>query len=410
MKYLKTYESFRFLEESFENNFPKSVKIYTSNGTYELVKADFTREIDIIRCSYWHNTAADGNVSRDGEPDLLMFDIHFINNDKGLKTIIHVTYGDNMVSDFSIEAPNKIKVNLYNGFKSKLDSDTQFGFEDDTLDDLCKLFNKFNESYRITKQDLTFIDKYPDSYKEPKQTVPDSSKEYYEIEKNFKYPISSQKQSEYSLSQGKKVLVINNSLPPENRYLINILKYLQIKGINNIVASTTEELESILKSNKISAIISSGSDKRVSDEDSNQMNLKVIGLQDIPFLGICFGFQSLCKLLGSKIETGDFNHNNIIVNDVKPHFLFKGVDLNKQQFSVSFRDYPVNCPDGYKVICKIGDKIAGVANDYHKNWGLLFHPEDIEATWKILDNFIGLIDQNSKEQDAIKRGKFNSLK
>ena len=49
MKYLKTFETFKFLEESFEQNFPQKISIYTSNGAYELIKADFTREIDIIR-------------------------------------------------------------------------------------------------------------------------------------------------------------------------------------------------------------------------------------------------------------------------------------------------------------------------------------------------------------------------
>jgi len=409
MKYLKTFETFKFLEESFEQNFPQKISIYTSNGAYELIKADFTREIDIIRCSYWHNTASNGNVTKDGEPDLLIFDIHFTNNDRGLKTIVHITYGDNMVSDFSIEAPNEVKVNLYNGFNSKLDSDTQFGFQNETLLNLVKLFNKFDHNYKLEKSDFSFIDKYPDSY-EPIESVPDSGKKYFKEEKPFRFPISSQKASDYPLTQGKKVLIINNSEPPENRYLANVLRYLQTRGINHIVASTPEELKEILKTNKISSVISTGSEKRVNDDWTNKMNFEVLKKLTCPFLGICFGFQSLCRFYGSELESGTFTHDYVNLHGIKPNLLFKNVDLDSHQFSVSFNDFPKTCPKGFGIICKIKGKISGVANELEKKYGLLFHPEDIESTWKILDNFIALSDTESIEQDAIKKGRFNSLK
>lgn len=410
MKYLKKFETFKFLEESFEDNFPKTISIYTSGGSYTLIKSDFTREVDIIRCSYWHNSAQDGNISKDGEPDLLMFDIHFLRNANGLKTHIDITYGDKMVSEFSIEAlerPNKVKVHLYNGFNSKIDSDTQFGFQNKTILDLVKLFNIFNSDYRLEKEDLSFIDKYPDSYKEPKRKVSDSNKEYFNEIKPFSFPTSTQKGNEYALSQGKKVLVINNSEAPENRYLANVLRYLQLRGINHIVASSPEELKEILKNNKISSVISTGSERRVSDDWTNKMNWIVLKKLKCPFLGICFGFQSLCRLYGSELESGSFTHDYVKLHGLKPNLIFKNVNLDSHQFSVSFNDFPKNCPKNFNVICKIKGKIAGVANEFEKKYGLLFHPEDVEQTWKILDNFIALSDIESVEQDALKKGNFN---
>ena len=407
MKYLKTFESFKFLEESFEDNFPNKISIYTSGGAYELIKADFTREVDIIRCSYWHNTATDGNVSKDGEPDLLMFDIHFINTENGLKTHVDITYGDKMVSEFSIEKPNKIRIHLYNGFNSKFDHDSQFGFQNKSILDLVKLFNKFDSDYKLEKEDLSFIDKYPDSYKEPQRTVSDSDSKYFKEEIPFKFPISSQKGNEYSLSQGRKVLVINNSTPPENRYLANVLRYLQVRGINHVVASTPEELKEILKTNKISSVISTGSEKRVSDDWTNKMNWIVFKKLKCPFLGICFGFQSLCRFYGSELNSGTFTHDYVKLHGLKSNLIFKNVDFDSHQFSVSFNDFPKNSPKNFNVICKIKGKIAGVANEFEKKYGLLFHPEDVEQTWKILDNFISLSDTESVEQDALKKGNFN---
>jgi anthranilate/para-aminobenzoate synthase component II len=410
MKYLKKFETFKFLEESFEDNFPDKISIYTSGGAYTLIKSDFTREVDIIRCSYWHNTAADGNVSRDGEPDLLMFDIHFMNTENGLKTHIDISYGDKMVSEFSIEKPNKIRIHLYNGFNSKFDHDSQFGFQNKSILDLVKLFNKFDHDYELEKEDLSFIDKYPDSYKEPQRAVSDSDRKYFKEETPFEFPISSQRGNEYSLSQGRKVLVINNSTPPENRYLANILRYLQVRGINHVVASTPQELKEILKTNKISSVISTGSEKRVSDDMTNKMNWIVLKKLKCPFLGICFGFQSLCRLYGSEIESGTFTHDYVKLHGLKSNLIFKNVDLESNQFSVSFNDFPKNCPKNFNVICKIKGKIAGVANEFEKKYGLLFHPEDVEQTWKILDNFIDLSDTESVEQDALKKGNFNSFK
>jgi GMP synthase-like glutamine amidotransferase len=275
---------------------------------------------------------------------------------------------------------------------------------------LCKLFNKFSESYQITKEDLTFIDKYPDSYTEPIDSVPDSGTKYFKQDIAFKFPISSQKSNDYPLTQGSKLLVVDNTSAPENRYLGNVLKYLQTRGINHIVASTYDELKSILKTNKISSVISTGSEKRVNDDSTNEMNFMVLKKLKCPFLGICFGFQSLCKYYGSELDSGSFTHDYENLHAIRPNLLFKNVDMNSHQFSVSFNDFPKKCPKGFKVICKVNGKIAGIANEFERKYGLLFHPEDIEATWKILDNFIALSDTTSIEQDAIKRGRFNSLK
>jgi GMP synthase-like glutamine amidotransferase len=409
MRWIKTFEKFRFLKEEFEDNFPESIKIYTENGSFELVKSDFTREIDVIRCSYWHNTAIDGRVWHDGEPDLLMFDIHFHRNEKGLKTLIDITYGDKMVSEFSIQAPNEIQVILYNGFNSKLDRETQFGFEDETLKDICNLINKFSEEYKVKVEDLTFIDKYPDSYVLPEPSVPDSGGRFFKPDVISALNPRTQKSGEYPLSQGAKILIINNSTPPENRYLNNLLRYFQANGINHIIASNIQELKVILKDNIISSVISTGSEKRVDDDGANEMTHYILKRLKCPFLGICFGFQSLAKWAGSKIATGDFTHDNINLEELKFNSLFKDFDLTNQQFSVSFNDYPEDCPENYSVICKIEGKIGGIANEIEKNWGVLFHPEDIQSTWSILDNFVALCDSEGQEQKALKRGNFNKL-
>ena len=49
------------------------------------------------------------------------------------------------------------------------------------------------------------------------------------------------------------------------------------------------------------------------------------------------------------------------------------------------------------------------SDDNKKRFGLLFHPEDTERTWKVIDNFIAMFHNNQVEQDALKQGKFQHV-
>lgn len=408
---IKRFQNHKFMMEDIKNIFPEIFKIYTSTGNYELKLADFTRESGIIRADYYHNTFEEsGDALRDGEPNFLMFDFHFINNQNGLKVITDITYGRTIKYSFSVESPNKVTISHYNGIDSLLDSDSQFGFEDESIQSLVELFNNFSDNFDLTKDDLTFLDKYPDTFNPyTLNSIPDTKIKYFTKFNKVDLPITSERPGETAFSHGKKILIINNSLPPKNRYLLNLLKYLQLRGLNNVVVSNMSELEDVLKNYKISCVISSGSEKRVKDNSATEMTFKVLDNLECPFLGICFGFQTLAKYSGSNITNKKFTHENKFIEKVLPdHFLFSGLE-NEDQFSFSFNDFPENCPDGFEILCKVDDKIAGIVDDLNQRYGLLFHPEDIEYSYRVLDNFIGLTDKQKTEQDKLKVGKFESI-
>ena len=69
-----------------------------------------------------------------------------------------------MVSEFALESPSRVKVGHYEGIDSKSSPETHFGFSDQTLDSLIKLFNSFDQSYQFNRKNFTFIDKYFDTY------------------------------------------------------------------------------------------------------------------------------------------------------------------------------------------------------------------------------------------------------
>ena len=170
MRHLKRFLEHKasyFDREGFRKFLPDKLELVTDNGEFVLKKCNLTINSDLIQFDYYHNTPDNhnGDVLADGEPDFVQFDLYFDKNSNGFKILVDITYGDSMMIEFSIEAPNKINIIHYDGIGSKYDPDTYFGFTDKTINDLVKFFNSFTHGLNVTKDDFKFIDKHPDSYK-----------------------------------------------------------------------------------------------------------------------------------------------------------------------------------------------------------------------------------------------------
>jgi hypothetical protein len=182
MKYLKSFNENRvsIFDDNWSDLLPKSLKIITSNGDFDLSlskeKSDLGHNVNIshlfnnIQITYHHSTYDNPeDCTDDGEPDFLCFDIDLVKNNDGddsnpntLKLNINITYGDAMMSDFSIEKPNKINVTHYNGINSLHDPKTKFSFDDESLNKLIDFFNRFG--FETTSDDFKFLDKELDNY------------------------------------------------------------------------------------------------------------------------------------------------------------------------------------------------------------------------------------------------------
>jgi GMP synthase-like glutamine amidotransferase len=389
MRFLRRFnesEDITIYDERIREFFPSEVHLYTSEGSFILKKSDITLENDIIRAFYYQNTAEDGNVAKDGEPDTLAFDMHFVKNENGFKILVNITYGDQMKSEFSIEAPNEVSIGHYNGIGSVADKHTHFGFEKKTIDELVKLFNSFNFGYKLTNDDFNFIDKYPDTY----------------LHKNESIKLM-------PLSNGRKILVINNSGSEDNRYLNNIVNYLRMRGIDYEVVSSIEEIPDF---NNFIGAISTGSDFRITRSDSEaRLAFEVYKNLDAPILGICYGFQAMVKFYnGTLKDSGEFIHKHLKLTKANTnHSLFKDIDLSNIEFSFSFHDMIEKDPEGFKQIAMLEDIIVGISDDKRQRYGLLFHPEDKEMSFPVLDNFIRMCSGEVDEQEKLKMGQFEHL-
>ena len=182
MKYLKLYEDFNdnserisIFSQDWKKLAPKELFVINSYGQWKFIIKDLLINDPVFSLSYFNDSEAKRvekeDVLADGEPDFLTFDISVVKSNDGrgsnpdsLKLNIDVTYGDNMASEFTIQAPNIVEPHHYNGTNSVLDSETIFAFTYESLQKLAEFFNRFDDNFKLTPEDFKFLDPKKDSY------------------------------------------------------------------------------------------------------------------------------------------------------------------------------------------------------------------------------------------------------
>jgi GMP synthase (glutamine-hydrolysing) len=140
-------------------------------------------------------------------------------------------------------------------------------------------------------------------------------------------------------------------------------------------------------------IILSGGPASVQGEFSPQATPEVFQ-QGVPVLGICYGQQLMCKLLGGKVEAGEHREfGRAQVKVAQPSLLTEGVWENGQSYEVwmSHGDRVVALPDGFEVVAATPSApFAAIANESRRFYGVQFHPEVVHTPdgAKLLSNFV----------------------
>lgn len=161
-----------------------------------------------------------------------------------------------------------------------------------------------------------------------------------------------------------------------------------------------------IKKIKPKAIIFSGGPNSVYEKGAPTIDKKVFDL-GLPILGICYGQQLICHLLGGIVEASserEFGKAQIeIINEKTPFFsagkvwdnelqIDKEVRLAKMEMVwMSHGDSVKKIPDGFEVIAKTKNApFAAIADEKNKIYGVQFHPE-VEHTINgrmMLRNFV----------------------
>jgi len=155
VKYIrKFFESVNIYDVDWKQLAPNSLCFKKGDHNVCFKLGNVMKHFDMIQITY---DTSDGEEW--GMPDTLEFDLYFLKPEgKHFKMDVDITFGDLMVSEFSLLAPNIVSVIQYTSYHSKWDpSETVFGFDDESLKKIVELFNKI-DGFNFTFEQFKFLD------------------------------------------------------------------------------------------------------------------------------------------------------------------------------------------------------------------------------------------------------------
>lgn len=171
-------------------------------------------------------------------------------------------------------------------------------------------------------------------------------------------------------------------------------------GVECMMVTPDEALEKINRS-EVTGIIFSGGPASVYEEDSPTINKKIFEL-GIPILGICYGQQLMCHLLGGEVKPGfkkEYGPAQLQIKESKN--LLEGVPSSVTVW-MSHGDEVVKVPAGFETLATTQTiPHAAIENKDKKIFGIQFHPEVIHTEFgeQILTNFLKICGLNPKRTE-----------
>lgn len=137
------------------------------------------------------------------------------------------------------------------------------------------------------------------------------------------------------------------------------------------------------------AVILSGGPNNIGESQRLNFDEKIFD-SGKPILGICYGMQLMSDHFGGVVDSNvvkEYGQTEIKIDVNSP--IFEGLE-EKQQVLMSHGDTVKVTPNGFTVIAKTGDEIAGVGNVEKKLYGVQFHPEvDLTENGMVMfENFL----------------------
>jgi len=137
-------------------------------------------------------------------------------------------------------------------------------------------------------------------------------------------------------------------------------------------------------------IILSGGPMSVYDDSAPTIDPQIFNLK-VPFLGVCYGLQLICKNFGGTVEpAANREYGKAILRIMDNSDLLSGVE-DASIVWMSHGDSLTELPPGFKVVGESDHSpICAISNQSKRFYGLQFHPEVVhtEEGEKIIKNFL----------------------
>lgn len=152
------------------------------------------------------------------------------------------------------------------------------------------------------------------------------------------------------------------------------------------------KLNDVLATVKPKAIILSGSPHSVIDQGP-MIDLEIFAC-GVPILGICYGQQLICKLLGGEVEGSserEFGRAEIKILENSPLFNNIAQIDDTQTVWMSHGDRVITLPNDFNVIAQSdGAPFAAIENKEKKIYAVQFHPEVVHTSCgsELIKNFL----------------------
>ena len=141
---------------------------------------------------------------------------------------------------------------------------------------------------------------------------------------------------------------------------------------------------------KPKGIILSGGPMSVYDDSAPKIDPRIFNLK-VPFLGLCYGLQLICKNFGGTVEPADSReYGKSILRVIDNSDILQGVE-DASIVWMSHGDYLTELPKGFKVVGESDHSpMCAISNQTKRIYGLQFHPEVVhtEKGEKIIKNFL----------------------
>jgi len=139
------------------------------------------------------------------------------------------------------------------------------------------------------------------------------------------------------------------------------------------------------------AIILSGGPSSVYEKDAPTIDKKIFDL-GLPILGICYGQQLICHLLGGKVgEAADREFGKASIAMIETSPLFFKIPSAYSQVWMSHGDKVEEIPVGFNPIAITANApFAAISDEARKIYGVQFHPEVVHSLdgRQMLENFV----------------------